>query len=217
MARNNNGVFEPPVKLSSAINAFYFHGHVFISPDESCMVFDAIPTQQSTGSSIYTSFKKPDGTWCNPIKLNNDINSTGNQYLPSLSPDGKYLFFTRDGDIWWVNAKVVNDLKPATGIRYKSGLLPETFQLFQNYPNPFNPSTEISFSLPFTNKVSLIVYDLLGHTVRTLVADNEVVKDSHSVQWNGKNDSGSSVSSGTYIYTLRSGSIEKSRKMILLK
>ena len=96
-------------------------------------------------------------------------------------------------------------------------ITPEDYTLQQNYPNPFNPSTEITFSLPLTKKVSLAVYDMLGREVRTLVGGEEYAKGSHSVPWDGKDNFGNSVATGSYVYTLRAGNVEKSMKMMLLK
>lgn len=94
---------------------------------------------------------------------------------------------------------------------------PDDYVLNQNYPNPFNPSTQISFTLPLNNKISLKVFDILGNEVKTLIDGQELAKGQHSVQWNGTNNSGTKVASGTYIYTLKFGNFQKSSKMVLLK
>jgi hypothetical protein len=96
-------------------------------------------------------------------------------------------------------------------------ITPEDYTLQQNYPNPFNPSTEIKFSLPLVKKISLKVYDMLGREVRTLINNDEYTKGSHSVVWDGKDNFGKSVATGSYVYTLRTGNVEKSLKMVLLK
>ncbi len=98
----------------------------------------------------------------------------------------------------------------------KDPFLPEDFSLSQNFPNPFNPSTVISYSLPTNSLVTLIIYDLLGREVKTLI-NNEQNSGVYKVQWNGENDYGSKVSSGLYIYTIRTGQFNESRKMVLLK
>jgi hypothetical protein len=210
MAKNNNGIFETPAKLSSAVNAFYFHVHAFIAPDESYLVFDAIPTQQSTGSSIFVSFKKSDNTWGDAVKLNSTINSTDNQYCPSISPDGKYLFFTKQGDLWWVDAKVVKDLKPAD-VKDEHEMTPQGFQLYQNYPNPFNPTTVMSYRLPVTSSVKLVIYDMLGRPVSVLV-DAVMPSRTYQVTWNA-----ATFPSGVYFYSLHAGNFVQTRKMILTK
>src|SRR3989304_8027152 len=65
--------------------------------------------------------------------------------------------------------------------------IPVTLNLFQNYPNPFNPSTVISYSLPTNSFVTLIIYDLLGREVKTLI-NNEQNSGTYQVQWNGWNN-----------------------------
>ena len=97
--------------------------------------------------------------------------------------------------------------------------LPGTYSLAQNYPNPFNPSTTIRFTVPEgagNTPVSLVVYDLRGQIVRTLV---EGVRNpgEHVVYWEGEDDSGRSVSSGIYFYRLRADGQALTRKMVLLK
>ncbi len=116
------------------------------------------------------------------------------------------------------NVKVYN--YPAyglTGIADKDqGSVPWQFSLAQNYPNPFNPSTEIEFTIPKFQQVSLVVYDLLGRKVKTVVND-ERHAGQHRVTWNGTNDLGSAASSGVYFYQLKAGDMTKVLKMMLLR
>ncbi|MCJ7459885.1 MAG: dockerin type I domain-containing protein, partial [candidate division Zixibacteria bacterium] len=109
MAKNNNGVYETPVKLGNEINSFYIAAHPFIAADENYLLFDALPNYPTSGESfLYISFKRPDDSWYPAIKLNNLINATSFQYCASISPDGKYLFFTRgDQDIYWADTKAL--------------------------------------------------------------------------------------------------------------
>tara|TARA_B100000315_G_C14595477_1_gene598847 strand:- start:14280 stop:15620 length:1341 start_codon:yes stop_codon:yes gene_type:complete len=94
---------------------------------------------------------------------------------------------------------------------YRSNLTPEHFVLYQNYPNPFNLVTTIRFDLPEVSNVSLIVYDLMGREVATLV-NGKLVSGHHEIIWNGNR-----IASGIYVYKLTSGSIQLIRKMVLLK
>ncbi|NUN10192.1 MAG: T9SS type A sorting domain-containing protein [Ignavibacteriaceae bacterium] len=89
--------------------------------------------------------------------------------------------------------------------------MPMEFSLSQNYPNPFNPSTVISFQLPVSGKVSLKVYDVTGKEVSTLV--NEVKEAGyHSVKFDA-----SDLTSGMYVYELKSGNFVQSKKLLLVK
>ena len=96
--------------------------------------------------------------------------------------------------------------------------LPKAMALAQNSPNPFNPSTTISFTVAEGSAVhvSLKIYDLRGHLVRTLV--NEVRDAStYNVFWDGTNEVGRLVSSGVYFYRMQAGDFNQTRKMVLLK
>ncbi|MFO7895715.1 MAG: C10 family peptidase [Candidatus Cloacimonadales bacterium] len=88
--------------------------------------------------------------------------------------------------------------------------------LESNYPNPFNPTTTISYNLAEEGEVELEIFNVKGQKVKTLVSEKQAA-GTHSVVWNGKDNSGSNLSSGVYFYKLRSGSYTSTRKMILLK
>jgi aminopeptidase N len=95
------------------------------------------------------------------------------------------------------------------------------FTLEQNFPNPFNPSTTIAFSLPLSDSgerphVNLTIYDVRGRRVETLV-DSDLEPGDHRIVWNGRNERGKPVSSGIYLYTLRTGGEIVTRKMTILK
>lgn len=106
-----------------------------------------------------------------------------------------------------------------TGIRSKelAIITPNDYKLEQNYPNPFNPTTTIRFSLPVKNQVTLAVYDMLGREVKTLIANQQFSKGSYEISWDGTNNFGAKVASGNYIYTLKFGNFQISKKMTLLK
>ncbi|RLC56113.1 MAG: hypothetical protein DRH89_06365, partial [Candidatus Cloacimonadota bacterium] len=96
-------------------------------------------------------------------------------------------------------------------------IIPITNQLYSNFPNPFNPTTTISFDIAQASSfVTLDIYNIKGQKVKTLVNDDlEVGK--HTILWNGKDDSGKSVSSGIYFYKMKTAKYTSTRKMILMK
>jgi len=95
-------------------------------------------------------------------------------------------------------------------------MLPEEFALYQNYPNPFNPVTTIRYKLPEQTHVTIVIYNMLGRTLRQLV-NNTQEAGYKSVVWNSKDDSGKPVSAGIYLYQIRADGYTQSRKMLLLK
>jgi hypothetical protein len=97
-----------------------------------------------------------------------------------------------------------------TGITGNTGNI-NGFQLAQNYPNPFNPETEINFTLPENNFVTLKVYDVSGRLIKELVNDFRTAGN-YSVNFNA-----SGIPSGIYFYKLESGSFTDVKKMILVK
>ena len=96
------------------------------------------------------------------------------------------------------------------------GSIPKAFRLAQNYPNPFNPMTTIAFDLPEAQKVDLAVYGIDGRRIRRLVADSRAA-GRYEVIWNGTDDAGRVVASGTYFCRIVAGPYSSTHKMILMK
>lgn len=94
--------------------------------------------------------------------------------------------------------------------------LPEKFELDQNFPNPFNPITEIEFSIPNDSDVNIVIFDVMGNEVKTLVNEFKPVGQ-YKVIWDGNYDTGQSVSAGIYFYKLQAGDFIQTRKIVLLK
>ena len=94
--------------------------------------------------------------------------------------------------------------------------LPSMMVLAPNYPNPFNPETTISFGLDKAGTVELAVYNVLGELVCTLTTDH-YTPGWHVMTWNGTNDHGRQVGSGTYLLRLKAGGSVITRKMVLLR
>ena len=94
--------------------------------------------------------------------------------------------------------------------------LHEDFLLLQNYPNPFNPETIIKYSLRQPEHVKLTVYNALGQKVRTLV-DQPQEAGEKMIIWDGKDDRGEEVSSGVYLFRLRAGDFEATKRMVLVR
>ncbi len=103
------------------------------------------------------------------------------------------------------------------GINNNTGEIPAAFSLYQNYPNPFNPGTKISYDLPTDVSVKLVVYDVIGREVKTLVNEKQNA-GKHEIDFDASN-----YPSGVYYYKLETGSslsssgFTKTRKMVLIK
>jgi hypothetical protein len=94
--------------------------------------------------------------------------------------------------------------------------VPDEFSLHQNYPNPFNPTTTILYDLPEAAMVHLVIYDVLGRQVRTLV-NQDLTAGYHRAVWDATDDLGRPLSGGLYIYRIQAGGFSKTMKMVLLK
>lgn len=94
--------------------------------------------------------------------------------------------------------------------------IPNTFQLAANYPNPFNPTTTIRYALPEAGMVRLVIYDIAGRPVRTLVHSQQAA-GYRSVVWDGCDDDGKILGSGMYIYRLQANDFTDTKKMVLMK
>ena len=98
----------------------------------------------------------------------------------------------------------------ATGILDRN-MQPNSYSLSQNYPNPFNPTTNINFSIAKASNVKLVIYNILGQKVATLI-NNFMSAGTYTYQFNAGN-----FASGVYIYSLEAGSYKMNKKMVLLK
>jgi hypothetical protein len=126
--------------------------------------------------------------------------------LTSLTIHRDNLFLVASSGTVWrrPTAEITTDVE-------SNPKLPQRFALEQNYPNPFNPSTSIKYQIPSTNFVTLMVYDVLGREVATLV--NEVKQPgTYMAQWDT-----SGVASGVYFYRMSTGSFVSTKRMLLMK
>jgi hypothetical protein len=121
-----DGGFAEPVNVGWSVDGQLWVGDTFVAPDESYMVLTAVHPSGYGGGDLYVSFRQVDGDWSEPINLGPDVNSEDLEYCPMVTPDGKYLFFSRrrsdppdsgwagvvEGDVYWVDASVIERLRP---------------------------------------------------------------------------------------------------------
>ena len=152
------------------------------------------------------------------------VNSSSEQIGVHSPPAGSNSFLSHSG--WAIEVGVgviVSPAAPATSVSNDSRTIPDGYALAQNYPNPFNPETMISFSVPTTSEVRIVVVDMLGREVKQLV--NSVRNaGTYEVMWNGKDATGRSVASGVYLYRLAARDLRQDgaswvsmKKMLLVK
>ncbi len=101
-------------------------------------------------------------------------------------------------------------------VEVQTKTLPVEFALYQNYPNPFNPTTTIGYSIKDQGPVHLSIYNIRGQLVRRLV-DEIQFAGHYNILWNGRDDHGVRVPSGTYVYVLETESFKDVKKMVLMK
>lgn len=94
--------------------------------------------------------------------------------------------------------------------------VPKIYALSQNYPNPFNPVTEIRYQIPNPGKISLIIYNILGQQVKSLINTSQPA-GYYTIRWNGRDDAGINVASGVYFYRIRAGNFVQTKKMMFIK
>ena len=186
------------------------------------IVFYNLPQEiYLNNDSLTVSYSDIDGGWTGESNINTDPlfvdPENGDYHLTESSPcidAGNPNFpFDPDGTIADIGAFYYDQ---GTGIE-------ENFELqnlrnsLTNYPNPFNPTTTIEFSIQNNSQIELSVFNIKGQKVKTLI-NNDVIKGSHSISWNGDDKLGKSVSSGIYYYKLKiNGKIEAVKKCLLLK
>jgi len=116
-----NGQRQAPIKMSEVVNTGKWTAHPFIAPDESYLIWDSEREGGFGGSDLYISFKQHDGSWGAAINMGAQINSDNWDAYASVTPDGKYILFNRgvdmksdptNVDIYWVNAQIIEHLKP---------------------------------------------------------------------------------------------------------
>ncbi|HEY3251534.1 MAG TPA: T9SS type A sorting domain-containing protein [Ignavibacteria bacterium] len=148
--------------------------------------------------------------WGADIRLTNNSASSFN---PSVSVSGSAVHVVwqdeRDGnfEIYYKRDPTGNPV----GIININSEIPEKFVLLQNYPNPFNPATKIRFALLKSSIAKLVVYDILGREMETIV-NERLNAGTYEADWNAVN-----YPSGIYYYKLKAGEYTDTKKMILVK
>ena len=210
-------IVEDTSTYGSTINVFQSNGHIYIPLSDSifCGQIQLRSKKQSNAPRI---------------ELINSRNS--DLHLASYFPERGYsiMEFARSGllvkDTIVIDISSLNEGKIFYSLKSKNALqkgtyelnkvpIPETLALYPVFPNPFNPVTTITFDVPFsekgTQKISLVVYDVTGRAVQSLI-NEELIPGSHKINWHAKTHA-----SSIYFVQLRYGNLTKTQKVVFLK
>ena len=135
-------------------------------------------------------------------------------YVDSIPPNLDFAFklnINSSGNLFWQDSTEV-----IVGIKTVDFPVPKTYALYQNYPNPFNPITAIEFDLPKPSHVHIVIYDLLGRHIKTLM-DAKQLAGRFQLFWDGTDVSNQPVASGLYFCRMEAGNFVKVIKLELLK
>jgi len=110
-SKSINGKFQAPIKLSNAINSDAYEADVFVAPDESYLIFSAEKPGGYGRGDLYISFSNANGTWTDAKNVGKEINGRRSEYCPFVTADGKYFFYTKENDIYWVDTSFIEKLR----------------------------------------------------------------------------------------------------------
>jgi hypothetical protein len=193
----------------------YTFNHSFVEAD----IPGGIPTQNGWHKmkvEVKTINADTTAFWCyfdDQLLAGCPVYDTGDDRMSS-GKFGVYVFQNGFPLPGYYDNIIVNPL--VTSVEDNNTNLADGFYLEQNYPNPFNPETQITYQLASSGFASISIYDLLGREIKTLVS-KDLPAGSYTVTWNGTDELGNNVTSGVYLYTLRTGILVESKKMILMK
>ncbi|NAS13858.1 ankyrin repeat domain-containing protein [Poritiphilus flavus] len=108
-----NGEFQEAVALEDSVNTSEYEADVFVDPGERYLIFCAMRPDGLGRGDLYISFKQADGGWSQSVNMGERVNSEHHELCPFVTADGKYLLYTSDQDIYWIDAKVIEEIRNA--------------------------------------------------------------------------------------------------------
>ncbi|MEC7842836.1 MAG: right-handed parallel beta-helix repeat-containing protein [Candidatus Latescibacterota bacterium] len=152
----------------------------------------------------------------NPMAIQNlsgrKLEATGNYWGTADTSAIAALF---EGAVDW--APFLDSEPVVSAVEEGQAPTPERYALYGNYPNPFNAGTVIPFDLPEEEVVHLMVHDVLGQLVRSIVDGSRMAAGHHAAAWDGRGDDGTAAASGVYFYRLRAGDFGEWGRMLLVR
>ena len=200
-----------------AVGGDYEYGPSLVETTNSGIDWD-YQTLNEFGIAYSISFRTDSEAWIPLGFAQNFLKTinTGNNWSLLQTPDSSELYdlvFVDYRNGWTVGSEGrIYKYNPNSSIIIGSqNIFPNLFFLYQNYPNPFNPTTSINFSIPQDGLVKLVVYDVLGKEIATLV-NSEQTSGTYQVTFDA-----SKLNSGVYFYKITSGDFSDVKKMLLVK
>ncbi|MEL7145628.1 MAG: hypothetical protein AAFO69_04610, partial [Bacteroidota bacterium] len=111
-AKWKDGNFQKPEVLGKSVNTEAYEADVFVSPDESYLIFCANRADGLGRGDLYISFRNTDGTWTKSVNMGGLINTKGHELCPFVTYDGKYLFYSSNREIYWVSTDILMQYRP---------------------------------------------------------------------------------------------------------
>ena len=211
LLRFEKGQYNPPEKLSDAVNSDSLDYGTYIDPDERFLIFASRRQGNYGETDLYISYKNPDGTWKPATNTGAAINSIYGATYPLISPDGKYLFFNswKSEDLgynpYWIKADFIYT---PLGIHAQT-VNSEKNDLLQNYPNPAADQTTIGYSVQQRERIKISLFDMYGMEVKLILDEVKSPGDYTLKVYFGE------LKSGIYFYCIKTNAGTISRKMIV--
>lgn len=109
--RYENGEFKPAVRLGSAVNSPAYEADVYVDPNETYLIYCTNRPGTTSRGDLFISYKNTDGSWTQSKSMGKEVNGPKTDYCPFVTPDGKYLLYTAEADIRWIDAGIIEKLR----------------------------------------------------------------------------------------------------------
>lgn len=201
-----------PHQASAKVWTVQVASSTFSPANLTVMAGDTVKWQWASGTHTTTS-----GSSCSASGLwDASITSSSPTFQRQFGTPGVYPYYCTFHCFVGMTGTISVEMVTGVLDGREGAMLPGGYALAQNYPNPFNANTVISYALSSTAEVSIDVFDILGRRVTTLVNERQA-PGVYETSWDGRDDKGRDVASGTYFYRLRLGAQVYKRKMVMLK